>query len=399
MVKQLLIFCILAISIAFTVSVYINDIGTAPLKTPFINQPIARYPVHKNKLRISRGDFPTSSFKLIDMINEYRRESGLPIAQTSPSLMLVAQSHANDLNKKIENDKEPNCGLYSWSENPGAWKGCCSNNTQFCMYKKPEEITHSYFSPGIELVFATNWTVRSEYFSTVLSAWKNSEGHNNVLLNKEDWSRLNWRSIGVGISGSVATVWFGVIIDPRPWAPESPAHPTQFVSPTKNWDFPRTTNTPTNYQPQPTSYPTTWNPNTWYPTTSYPTTWNPNTWYPTTSSPNTWYPTTSYPTTWNPNTWRPNTWHPTASWRDAPKHSFSDNEWESKEKYHHHIKIKQRDNIHEIWLIILSGLVVILLIVCSYLIYIVKRLSMQLRLQHQDTSCAIPEKFGKQQFI
>jgi hypothetical protein len=290
--------------------------------------------VKKHKpIRVQKSDFPTEAFKLAELVNQYRRDSGLNLLVTSPSLMFLATAHANDLQFALTS----NCGVYSWSDGAGLWKECCSNFANSCFDTKAEELT-PYPGVAVELAFATNYTLRSETINLVLTAWTSSLPHNDVILNKGIWSDVAWKSIGVGVnSAGYATLWFGALSDTITFAPESPVrdstNPPAWYNPTQNWQ----------------------------PTKSY---WNPSTWMPTQK----WYPT-QY-------------WYPTQP-EETPTSSHS--------KLWRHF----RNHVYEFWLIALSALVLALLVSNFFLFRTIRKLRQELRitlLTTQGTSCAIPDK-------
>lgn len=157
---------------------------------------------------------PTSEeLKLHDLINQYRIENGLKAIPWSPSLSLVAQVHAIDLN---HNPPSKKCNMHSWSYGQ-EWSGCCykSNRTvPQCMWNKPRELT-SYTGNGYENGYggAKGFIASAEL---AFSAWKKSRGHNSVILNKGAWKNHHWQALGVGIYKNHALIWLGEEKDPAP---------------------------------------------------------------------------------------------------------------------------------------------------------------------------------------
>jgi uncharacterized protein YkwD len=144
--------------------------------------------------------------KLYNLIMNYRNELGLPSIPLSKSLTFVAQSHVKDLqSNEITNDR---CNLHSWSSH-GPWSQCCytSDHAQAnCMWQKPKEMT-SYKGYGYEIAYGSygaNVTAAS-----AIEGWKNSQGHNQVIINQGIWSSKKWNSIGIGMSQGYAVIWFG----------------------------------------------------------------------------------------------------------------------------------------------------------------------------------------------
>jgi uncharacterized protein YkwD len=143
--------------------------------------------------------------KLYQLLMQYRKQHGLPAIPLSPSLTKVAQWHAKDLQQN--NPDTGMCNLHSWS-NKGHWEPCCYTEDHAqanCMWQKPAALT-AYRHTGFEIAYViSSGKVRAAH---ALASWKNSEGHNQVIINKGTWQRT-WRAIGIGIVGRYAVVWFG----------------------------------------------------------------------------------------------------------------------------------------------------------------------------------------------
>jgi len=149
----------------------------------------------------------TEELKLYDLIMEYRQSEGLGRIPLSNSLTLVAQTHCRDL---VENspDAKKNCNAHSWSAK-GDWSSCCytpDHKKAECMWHKPKELT-SYDGYGFEIAV---WSSQPNLTAAeALDSWKESVSHNNVIINRNKWKKVNWKAIGVGIYKGYATVWFG----------------------------------------------------------------------------------------------------------------------------------------------------------------------------------------------
>ncbi len=148
---------------------------------------------------------------LSEVINAYRVEKGLSEISISTSLTTVAEAHVKDL---VENQPNGgNCNLHSWSDN-GDWSACCytSDHAQAqCMWNKPSELT-SYKGNGYEI---SAWSGDSITANQALTMWQGSEGHHNVILNKDIWANSEWNAIGSAIYKGYAVVWFGKEIDTK----------------------------------------------------------------------------------------------------------------------------------------------------------------------------------------
>lgn len=155
----------------------------------------------------------SEEMKLYNMLMDYRRSIGLPTIPLSKSLTLVAQWHTYDLvvNKP---DAYANCNPHSWS-NKGKWSSCCytSDHAQAnCMWEKPSEITN-YRGNGFEIAHGgSNGFIATA--ETAFNGWRNSSGHNAVIINSGNWN-TQWQAIGISIRGGYAVVWFGNEPDPQ----------------------------------------------------------------------------------------------------------------------------------------------------------------------------------------
>ena len=144
------------------------------------------------------------------LINEYRARKDLPEIKLSASLSFVARLHATD---QTENYKESNrCNMHSWSDK-GEWSSCCyspDHKKARCMWDKPRELTN-YTGDGFEISFYStyDYTSPAEFARDILDGWMKSPGHNDMIINKNTWKNVKWKSMGIGINGEYANVWFG----------------------------------------------------------------------------------------------------------------------------------------------------------------------------------------------
>ena len=151
--------------------------------------------------------------KLYDLIMEYRKEKNLESIPLSAKLTLVAQTHAKDLSENYDpfNGK---CNLHSWSKK-GKWESCCytdDHKRAECMWSKPKEIA-GYESSGYEISYYSGAGANAE---EGLAGWKESKGHNQIIINDGMWKQLKWNSVGVGIYKEYGVVWFGELKDETP---------------------------------------------------------------------------------------------------------------------------------------------------------------------------------------
>lgn len=147
--------------------------------------------------------------KLVRLVNEYRAQNGLSKIPLSPSLCAVGQAHAVDLSRNRSSFGNQ-CNLHSWSSN-GEWSPCCYTDDHAqaaCMWKKPGELT-SYKGYGYENAHAGSPTPEG-----ALNSWKNSTGHNEVILNRGQWANNKWKALGAGSYRNYWVLWFGEESDP-----------------------------------------------------------------------------------------------------------------------------------------------------------------------------------------
>ncbi|MFM7234380.1 MAG: CAP domain-containing protein [Flavobacteriales bacterium] len=146
---------------------------------------------------------------LFDLIMNYRKTKNLPSIPFSPSLTIVAQTHAKDLAEN--NPDQGRCNLHSWS-GKGNWSQCCYTDDHAkaqCMWNKPSELT-SYSGNGYEI---SAWSSEDITAEEALSMWKSSPGHHACVINSGIWKQP-WQAMGVGIYQGYALVWFGNEVDP-----------------------------------------------------------------------------------------------------------------------------------------------------------------------------------------
>lgn len=155
----------------------------------------------------------TEEQRLVGFINQYRDSEGLPQIPASRSLTTVAQWHVWDLNENAPDTGD--CNLHSWSDaKPDLWNPVCytpDHANAEGMWNKPKEITE-YPGSGYENAYSASGEATAE---AAFNLWKSDPGHDNVMLEKDIWEGKNWRSMGVGVSGNHAVVWFGAETDPE----------------------------------------------------------------------------------------------------------------------------------------------------------------------------------------
>lgn len=152
--------------------------------------------------------------KLYYDINAYRESLGLPKLSLSKSLTTVARTHVADSNAHTPENQVDVRGiqgnLHSWSSY-GSWTPVVyTSYHQYAanMWSKPSELT-SYPGSGFEISSRYSLAMTPD---VALDSWKGSQGHNDVMTTQGMWSDL--KTMGVGIDGKYAHVWFGQDADP-----------------------------------------------------------------------------------------------------------------------------------------------------------------------------------------
>lgn len=149
---------------------------------------------------------------LYDLVMAYRQSKKLPAVAYSVKLTRVAQAHVRDLSTHFDYENRGDCNPHSWSSN-GTWSSCCytvDHKQAACMWNKPREIA-GYESEGYEIAFYSSDGAQAQ---ESLDGWKESPGHNPVIVNEGTWKPVKWNAIGIGVNGKYAVVWFGQLADP-----------------------------------------------------------------------------------------------------------------------------------------------------------------------------------------
>jgi hypothetical protein len=157
--------------------------------------------------------------QLANLVNQYRVDNHLSAVPITNSLTEVARLHIIDLNTyhpDTETYEVGDCNKHSWS-NQGDWTAVCYNDSNTAMHSlsrsKPREITDGiYEGDGYEISAYNSQEITPEI---AFNTWRTStEGHNDVMLNLNQWADHPWEAMGVGIDGNYAVVWFGEEQDP-----------------------------------------------------------------------------------------------------------------------------------------------------------------------------------------
>lgn len=156
-------------------------------------------------------DFCISSeeFQLYQLINDYRKAFALTPIDLSKSLSFVAKEHVHDLAVNFNPDSA--CNLHSWSDK-GRWTPICFPSEQSKknnVWLKAKEII-GYPTEAYEITF---WSNAESSPREILNFWRENKASQDILLNKLDWKKKSWKSIGIGIENGYTVVWLGESID------------------------------------------------------------------------------------------------------------------------------------------------------------------------------------------
>jgi uncharacterized protein YkwD len=150
------------------------------------------------------------AIELIDLVNAYRADNGLPAIPASPSLCTVATTHVQDLFANGPHLQPGGCNLHSWSDQ-GPWSPCCytpDHAQAQCMWDKPTELT---VYPGYGYENAASGVASP---AQALQLWQSSVPHNEVILNLGIWANHPWQAIGADVYQGYSVLWFGEQVDP-----------------------------------------------------------------------------------------------------------------------------------------------------------------------------------------
>jgi hypothetical protein len=145
-------------------------------------------------------DLDAVEIELAKQINEYRLKNSLPAIPLSPALSLVANRHVRDLAMNIGRL------THDWSN--------CAMTDSNCMWKAPQRLGTSYPGNGFENAYSGPTGPASP--AAILGSWKEGGNgpHNDVILNRQVWSNVHWRALGIGIYDGFAAMWVGSKTDP-----------------------------------------------------------------------------------------------------------------------------------------------------------------------------------------
>lgn len=189
-------------------------------------------PSEDKLLDVDAPELSAKEKELIKLVNDYREQHGKKRLKVSKSLMKVARTHVNDLNMNFDIHNRPvdargiEGNLHSWSDK-GNWTPVVytkDGEYSKLMWNKPKEIA-GYNQTGFEVAVGGVSTLTPQY---ALERWKQSPGHNDVILSQNGWDDptpeqakhglTGLSNMGVAINGKYACIWFtdnnNGVIDP-----------------------------------------------------------------------------------------------------------------------------------------------------------------------------------------
>lgn len=151
-----------------------------------------------NEKNCAGDEISKEEIQLQTIINQYRKEKNLPELEISKPLSIVANRHLIDLQTNIKTIS------HSWSNCPYELK---DEKTWNCVTEAPKRLKVDYTGNGFENLYRNLNGNAAPIMA--LEAWKKSPLHNSLILNLGIWNKKNWNSIGIGIRGEYAAIWFG----------------------------------------------------------------------------------------------------------------------------------------------------------------------------------------------
>lgn len=145
------------------------------------------------------GDTVTSKeMELFNAVNAYREANGQTPVRLSESLSRLGNRRALDLiqNMKMLTHSWSNC-RYDFND----------ESTWPCLSGSPSRLNIGYSGKGNETIYRTSKNEVDP--AAALDAWKKSDLHSSIILNKGMFAAMPWEEVGVAIDGPYATLWFG----------------------------------------------------------------------------------------------------------------------------------------------------------------------------------------------
>ncbi len=145
------------------------------------------------------GDSTSADEKaLFDLVTKYRSASGRPPLRLSTTLSMVANRHLIDLMQNVK------FFTHGWSNCPYDF---AVEKTWPCVSDAPKRLNSGYNGKAFETLYRTEKGNASPI--AAIDAWKISNLHNAIILNRDSFKDMSWDEVGVAIVGQYAALWFG----------------------------------------------------------------------------------------------------------------------------------------------------------------------------------------------
>ncbi|NKC30654.1 CAP domain-containing protein [Falsiroseomonas selenitidurans] len=154
---------------------------------------------------------------LYRLLMAHRAAHGLPPVPLSRALSITAARHAVDTVENLGGFHVGEPGesrAHAWSympydgRNPATWPG---------MWEAPGRLGTGYLPAAYEISTGITGPGNPPMTPAIaMQSWRASPAHEDVILNRGQWSpaRLHWRAVGIGLYRGVAHVWWGAEPDP-----------------------------------------------------------------------------------------------------------------------------------------------------------------------------------------
>ena len=127
--------------------------------------------------------------RLIQLINQYRRNQGLGNITISDELSKVANRHLLDLSNNLENyDRDGKDWRFGWSNCP--YDGN-NPNTFTCLWDAPSRFNVNNAGKGVEIICGGHNTISAE---EAWQCWQQNPALKAIILNQGQWNNHQWQA-------------------------------------------------------------------------------------------------------------------------------------------------------------------------------------------------------------
>ena len=129
--------------------------------------------------------------EFIAMVNEYRESNGLEAVPANSCLCQTCDEKTDQLRQGLTQEHD--------------WADCKLLQDWECVRNKPNEIC-GYSGKGYENYA---WSQMGETPKNAFRQWKNSPGHNALMLNQKHWASKQFKGMGASFDGEYAVMLMG----------------------------------------------------------------------------------------------------------------------------------------------------------------------------------------------